>query len=135
MPRPHDAALDWLSGRLPEMEHLLRRLVDQNSFTRNVAGVNAVASAVERELAALPLRVERIPSARFGDHLAFSTPAAGAPVFLIGHSDTVFPPGTFEGYASDGAVARGPGVLDMKGGLVVGIFALRALAAGVEKAR
>src|SRR5262249_29700490 len=37
--------------------------------------------------------------------------------------------GTFEGFRRDGALARGPGVLDMKGGLVVAIEALRALAA------
>ncbi|HLK38754.1 MAG TPA: M20/M25/M40 family metallo-hydrolase, partial [Polyangiaceae bacterium] len=50
-------------------------------------------------------------------------------VALIGHLDTVFAPGSFEGYRRDGALARGPGVLDMKGGLVVVAFAMRALAA------
>jgi glutamate carboxypeptidase len=40
----------------------------------------------------------------------------------------VFPPGTFEGYRREGDIARGPGVLDMKGGLVVVAFAIRALA-------
>jgi glutamate carboxypeptidase len=106
--------------------------VEQNSYTRNVAGVNAVASMVAAELASSGLAVERIPGAPFGDHLAFATSTPGPFTFLIGHSDTVFPPGTFEGYREEGDLARGPGVLDMKGGLVVGIFALRALAqAGV----
>jgi glutamate carboxypeptidase len=50
-------------------------------------------------------------------------------VAILGHLDTVFPPGSFEGYRRDGASARGPGVLDMKGGLVVIAFALKALAA------
>lgn len=122
-----DTALVWLANRLPEMEELLRRLVEENSFTAHVAGVNRVASLVEAELARLPLHVDRIGSTRHGDHLAFDTRAPGAPAFLIGHLDTVFPPGTFEGYRSDGVTARGPGVLDMKGGLVMGIFALRAL--------
>jgi glutamate carboxypeptidase len=49
-------------------------------------------------------------------------------VALLGHLDTVFPPGKFEGYRVDGALRRGPGVLDMKGGLVVVAFALRGLA-------
>jgi glutamate carboxypeptidase len=49
-------------------------------------------------------------------------------VLLVGHFDTVFPPGTFEGMRYDGDLLRGPGVLDMKGGLVVVAFALRALA-------
>jgi glutamate carboxypeptidase len=46
----------------------------------------------------------------------------------MGHYDTVFPPGTFEGYRRDGDLSRGPGVLDMKGGLVTVLFALRAVA-------
>jgi len=122
-----DAALAWLAGQRPAMEALLERLVRQNSFTRNVAGVNAVVAALEAELARLGLARERIPGDRFGDHLSFGTRAGGAPVFLVGHTDTVFPPGAFEGWAADGALLRGPGVLDMKGGLVVGIYALDAL--------
>src|SRR5262249_37909477 len=50
------------------------------------------------------------------------------PVGLIGHLDTVFPPGVFEGYRVDADLRRGPGVLDMKGGLVVVAWALKALA-------
>ena len=46
---------------------------------------------------------------------------------LVGHHDTVFPREVFAGYRSEGDVGFGPGVLDMKGGLVVMAFALRAL--------
>src|SRR5690606_22478233 len=60
--------------------------------------------------------------------------AAGA-VALVGHHDTVFPPGTFEGFSIEGDIARGPGVLDMKGGLTVAIFALRLLAEAGALAR
>jgi glutamate carboxypeptidase len=126
--RPLEIAVSWLAAQRPAMEALLRRLVDQNSFTRNVAGVNAVAGVLEDELRATGLDVERIPGKDFGDHLHFSSRGAGPFTFLIGHSDTVFPPGTFEGYRQEGERALGPGVLDMKGGLVVEIFALRALA-------
>jgi glutamate carboxypeptidase len=123
-----ETALAWLAVQQGAMEALLQALVEQNSFTRNVAGVNAVVDRVEAELHAVGVEVERIPGGKFGDHLAFRSRAPGAPVFLVAHADTVFPPGTFEGYRSDGVTARGPGVLDMKGGLVVGLFALRALA-------
>ena len=125
--RPLEKALSWLSPQRPSMEALLRRLVDRNSFTRNRDGVNAVASILAEELAASGVAVERIPGGAFGDHLSFASAAPGPFSFLIGHSDTVFPPGTFEGYRVEGERALGPGVLDMKGGLVVGIFALRAL--------
>ncbi|HEY6106223.1 MAG TPA: M20 family peptidase, partial [Anaeromyxobacteraceae bacterium] len=98
-----DAALAWLAGQRPAMEALLARLVRQNSFTRNVAGANAVVTALDAELGRLGLARERIPGDRFGDHLYFETRAQGAPVFLVGHTDTVFPPGDFEGWSADGA--------------------------------
>jgi glutamate carboxypeptidase len=47
---------------------------------------------------------------------------------IIGHHDTVFPPGHFEGWREDGGRAIGPGALDMKGGLSVIRGALAALA-------
>src|SRR5512143_219432 len=81
-----DAALAWLEGQRPAMESLLGRLVRQNSFTRNVEGVNAVVSALEAELLRLGLACQRIPGGRFGDHLSFETRAGGAPVFLVGHT-------------------------------------------------
>jgi glutamate carboxypeptidase len=121
-----EAALAWLSGQAPAMERLLEQLVRQNSFTGNRDGVNAVVDRVAAELARLGLAPERLASRRFGDHLAFAGPAAGPPVFLVGHTDTVFPLGQFEGYRSDGAVARGPGVFDMKGGIAVLLFGLEA---------
>lgn len=122
------AALDWLSTQAGPMANLVARLVEQNSFTRNREGVNRVVDLLAPELGRIGLAVERVGGERFGDHLAFAGPAAGAPIFLLGHTDTVFPPGTFEGYRSDGAVARGPGVFDMKGGLAVLLFGLEGLA-------
>ncbi|HEY7726782.1 MAG TPA: M20/M25/M40 family metallo-hydrolase, partial [Anaeromyxobacteraceae bacterium] len=128
-------ALSWLEGQGPPMEALLERLVRQNSFTRNRAGVNAVASILAEELGRAGLAVERLPGERFGDHLAFSGPAAGPAVFLVGHADTVFPPGTFEGWERRGRAGCGPGAFDMKGGLVVMRFALEAAARGGFLAR
>ena len=121
------AALDWLAGRRPEMEQLLERLVRQNSFTRNREGVNAVVALLAPEMGRLGLAVERLPGVAFGDQLSFRTAAPGPPVFLVGHLDTVFAPGTFEGFTVEGGTARGPGVYDMKGGIVVALFALEAL--------
>jgi len=130
-PTPHaEDAARWLAARDREMEERIAALVEVNSFTDNAEGGRKVG-AMLRELFALPGLVPSVlPSARYADHLLFaSRPGdAGAPIALLGHLDTVFPPGTFEGYRRDGDRARGPGVLDMKGGLVVVAFALRALA-------
>jgi glutamate carboxypeptidase len=120
----------WLADKQEAMERALEPLVAVNSFTGHPAGGRTVG-ALLRELFALPgLEASVRPSERFADHLLFRSrpgPTERA-VLLVGHLDTVFPPGTFEGYRRDGAFACGPGVLDMKGGLVVIAFALKALA-------
>lgn len=104
----------------------LQGLVEEGSYTRDKAGCDRAGAAL-RELMPWPAEVAR--SERFGDHLFFHHGRRpGDPgVVLVGHLDTVFPPGSFEGFHVEGEVARGPGVLDMKGGLVVIAFALQAL--------
>jgi glutamate carboxypeptidase len=123
-----DDALAWLAGERPAMEAALAALVEQGSFTRDPPGVAAVVARLESALARAGLATERIASASFGPHLAFRGPAAGRPVFLVGHADTVFPPGTFEGFRREGDRAVGPGAFDMKGGLVVMTHGLLAAA-------
>jgi glutamate carboxypeptidase len=127
-----DAATAWLSDKAQAMQDALVPLVDINSFTENPEGGRKVGTLLRELFAAEGVEATSRPSERFADHLVFrSRPAAPNrdAVALVGHLDTVFPPGTFEGYRRDGALARGPGVLDMKGGLVVIAFALKALAA------
>ncbi len=63
------------------------------------------------------------------------TGAPGKPIVLVGHHDTVFPPGHFEGWREDGGRATGPGALDMKGGLAVIHAALAALEAAGQLAQ
>jgi glutamate carboxypeptidase len=126
-----DEVIAAVHRRSDEMFALTRRWVEVNSYTDNVAGVNAVG-AMLREAFALPgLTCTPIESGDegFGDHLVWRTPAAAhaAPIVLIGHHDTVFPPGHFEGWREAGGRAIGPGALDMKGGLSVIRGALAAL--------
>ncbi len=125
-------ATAWLSDKGRAMEDALARLVGVNSYTENAEGGRKVGTLLRDLLAVEGVEATARPSDRFADHLVFRSrpqlPNRDA-VALVGHLDTVFPPGTFEGYRRDGAFARGPGVLDMKGGLVVIAFALKALAA------
>jgi glutamate carboxypeptidase len=127
-----DEATAWLSDKQRAMEEALAPLVDQNSYTENPEGGRKVGAMLRGLFAMEGIEVHVRPSERFADHLVFRSRAQlsnkGA-VALVGHLDTVFPPGVFEGYRRDGELARGPGVLDMKGGLVVIAFALKALAA------
>lgn len=127
-----DEATAWLADKQKAMEDAIAPLVEQNSYTENPEGGRKVGAMLRELFAVAGLEVHVRPSERFADHLVFrsraSLPNKGA-VALVGHLDTVFPPGSFEGYRRDGDLARGPGVLDMKGGLVVVAFALKALAA------
>jgi glutamate carboxypeptidase len=114
------------------MMTLLAELVAINSYSYHPTGGAEVAAVLARELGAIPdLEVRLRPSERFAPHVIASSRAArssprGA-VALVGHLDTVFPPGTFEGFSVEDGLARGPGVVDMKGGLVVMIGALALL--------
>src|SRR5258708_7592047 len=120
-------ATAWLRAHAGEMEAALAALVRENSFTPNIEGGNRVGKLLSELFAHPELSCDVKPSASFADHLVFTTRASGRPIALVGHLDTVFPPHAFEGYRRDGELARGPGVLDMKGGLVVVGFALLAL--------
>lgn len=115
---------EWLDDKLPAIEEQLAALVNVNSFTENVEGGRRVG-ALLREVFA-PFHCETRASTPYADHLVFSVGEAPR-VALIGHLDTVFPPGTFEGYRRDGDLRRGPGALDMKSGLLVVAWAMRAV--------
>lgn len=69
--------------------------------------------------------------------LRWGNPDAGRPVLLLGHYDTVWPAGTLQEmpFEVEGGTAAGPGIFDMKCGLVQGLWAARALreAAYVER--
>ncbi|MFT4197022.1 MAG: M20/M25/M40 family metallo-hydrolase [Pseudoxanthomonas sp.] len=113
---------------------LLQRLVEQNSGTMNLQGVEAVARLVRPEFEALGFKVEWKPMAQTGraGHLiaTHAGTAGGKRLLLIGHLDTVFEPDSpFKGFARKGDVAEGPGVGDDKGGVVVMLAALRAMQA------
>jgi glutamate carboxypeptidase len=126
-----DEATAWLSDKGRAMAEALAPLVEINSYTENPEGGRQVGALLRELFAQGGIETLVRSSERFADHLVFRSrpdlPNRGA-VALVGHLDTVFPPGTFEGYRADDTAARGPGVLDMKGGLVVVAYALRALA-------
>ena len=126
-----DEATAWLVDKARPMAECIAPLVEINSYTENPEGGRKVGALLCELFVRDGVEASVRPSDRFADHLVFRSrpelPNRGA-VALVGHLDTVFAPGTFEGYRSDDATAHGPGVLDMKGGLVVMAFALRALA-------
>jgi glutamate carboxypeptidase len=119
-----------VATRMDELWPLLASWVDINSHTANRAGCDRVADALDAAFALPGLVAKRVPGDGAGDHVTYATDAfaSGAGTILVGHHDTVFPPGTFEGFRRDDERCHGPGVLDMKGGLAVIRTALAALA-------
>lgn len=108
------------------------RLAEMESPTREPAAQRPVLDLLGEELASVGMGVRRLRGRRTGGHL-FARPESrtrGRPLqLLLGHSDTVWGRGTLASMPVrvEGEVIRGPGVFDMKGGLVQLLFALRAL--------
>jgi glutamate carboxypeptidase len=115
---------------------LLERAVNINSGTHNFAGVRAVGDLFRKEFDALGFKttwVDGTPFKRAG-HLVAEHPGKGPRILLIGHLDTVFEPDSpFQKFQRvDDKTAKGPGIIDMKGGDVIIVAALKALkAAGI----
>ncbi len=107
----------------------LKQLVEINSWTQNKSGVDHTGQLMEQWLGELGFSCERHQREHIGDHLLFCSQSTGnAPkLLLLGHLDTVFPAGTFEGFSQDDDWVYGPGVCDMKGGNFVALQALRNL--------
>jgi len=112
------------------MTALLQRLAESESPSLDPASQSAPFAILADQLTATGLEVQRLRGRGTGDHLeARSTDRGGAYQLLVGHMDTVWPAGTLEHMpvkVSDDRV-RGPGVFDMKAGLVQMVFALRVL--------
>ncbi|WP_028574829.1 M20 family metallopeptidase [Desulfonatronovibrio hydrogenovorans] len=113
-----------------EMLELLEELVLIQSGTMNKTGLDRMARTVFRALSGILPQVEIISMQECGNMvLAWNNEARTCkPILLVGHMDTVFPQDTdFNFFRQDREKIYGPGVMDMKGGLVVGFFALKAL--------
>ena len=112
----------------------LKQMVDQNSGSQNMAGVEAVGRMVRAELEPLGFAVRWIPlreTGRAGHLIATHRGRTGTKrLLLIGHLDTVFEPDSpFQKWTREGDRGHGPGAADDKGGIAVMIAALRAMKA------
>ena len=116
---------------------LLEKLVNINSGTHNLEGVRAVADIMRQQLTGLGFDVQWIPMPQVGragvlvaEHRCPEPGKCGKRMLLIGHMDTVFEKSSpFQTWSVNGNIATGPGVNDMKGGLVDMLFALKAMQA------
>jgi len=144
MPHDYRPHLDWIRAQVPAQRDELLHLSNINSGSYHAAGVNRVAARVEELFAPLGAAAERLslPPHRVtsdrGEAVEHAVgravrlrqrPDAPLKIFLAGHMDTVF--GAQHPFQSarivDDDTLNGPGVADLKGGLLVMLLALSAL--------
>ncbi len=131
--RKERAIVAHVSAHAGEAIDLLERVVNINSGTLNLQGVKEVGAVFRREFDALGFVTRWEDGAGFNraGHLVAEKAGRGARILLIGHLDTVFEPDSpFQRFQRiDSVTAKGPGIIDMKGGDVIIVQALKALAA------
>ena len=132
----------WLDSQEDNMLDLVERITNINSGSLNKAGVDELASIFSTELRQLGFSISTMPgeviempscpgsdyNIDVADHVLASKSGSGSRLLMMGHLDTVFPPDSpFQEFSREGDTMYGPGVSDMKGGLVVMLYALKAL--------
>ncbi len=125
------AIATWTDAHDNDALSLLERAVNINSGTDNLAGVRKVGELFKAEFDALGFKTTWVDGTPFGraGHLIATHPGNGPKILLIGHLDTVFPADSpFQKFERlDAKTAKGPGIIDMKGGDVIIVQALKAL--------
>ena len=122
--------LSYLQQELPGGLQLLEQFVNMESPSSDKVLVDRFARFVGSQFEAIGGTVDYIPVERFGDHLRVKFPGkTSEKILLLGHTDTVFPAGEVakRPFQIINGTATGPGVFDMKAGILIMWSALRAL--------
>jgi glutamate carboxypeptidase len=120
----------YIQSREQDWIDLLEELVNCDSGTYNKDEANRASGILAKAIGDLGFEVEQVPQEKFGSHVVARKAGTGdRSLLFVGHFDTVFPAGTVaeRPFTIDGDRATGPGVYDMKGGLVVLLAAFNAL--------
>ncbi|GER87303.1 glutamate carboxypeptidase [Dictyobacter vulcani] len=126
-------AQNYLSSFAAYQEEYLQRLstlVNIDSGTGQIEGVNRIMDHLKQWLSEYDFTVTLHPSSEYGNNLVARRKGRGKQrILLVGHVDTVYPAGAVDKqpFAIRDGSAWGPGVLDMKSGVILGIYAVRAL--------
>ena len=126
----------WLATQQDAMLAELKEMVNTDGGSYDKAGVDRTGAQVKRFLEDHGIAVEVVPREKHGDCLRGIVPGAHEiasgnqqkNIVLMGHRDTVFPKGEPERrpFTIQGNIAYGPGVADMKAGIVMNMFVLAA---------
>ncbi|WP_371364394.1 Carboxypeptidase G2 [Sporomusa rhizae] len=134
-----EQACQFIDEHREEMLALWQELVNMESGSQNKPGIDAVAGRIQQVLASQGAVTRIIEMEQAGNMLIGEIGAdrKEPKVLFLGHMDTVFPAGTVANrpFTIREGVAYGPGVLDMKGGIVAALYAMKALQAARYNAR
>ena len=123
--------LQYFEQQSGEMVSTIRELVEMESPSDNKAAVDRISDAIAQKFSAIGGAIRLHRATAFGNHLQvdFAAESDAKPVLLLGHYDTVYPPGTLGTMPCrlTGDKLGGPGVLDMKSGVALMLFALKGL--------
>jgi glutamate carboxypeptidase len=124
---------DWLASQRETMVAMIREMVNTDSGSYNKPGIDAVGAIVQRFMAQHGITVETVAQQKHGDCLRAlgkrtQSQSNQGNIVLMGHRDTVFPDGEAgrRPFTIQNGRAYGPGVADMKAGLVMNAFILAA---------
>ncbi len=121
----------YLVGKKNDRLNRLRELVETESGSYDKSGVDRAGIFMESELLGLGFEIEKIPQTKIGNIIyAHKSFGGKGRVLILGHLDTVWPAGTLKEWPfsfQPNDFATGPGIGDMKGGLIVALAAIEAV--------
>lgn len=122
---------DYLQKQFSAMVELTEEIINVDSPSNDIAGIQKVADILSAKMREIGMQTRQRDSGKQGMALIGELPGEEGlqPVILLGHMDTVFPKGTVEQrpFKLEKDRMTGPGIFDMKPGLVIGLFAIQAL--------
>ncbi len=121
--------LEYCHAHTPWMIELIETLVAMESPTDDKAAVDRCGLILADRLTAMGGAVARVAAATAGDHLVARFGAGSRQILILGHFDTVWPVGQLGRMPlrREGGRLHGPGVLDMKAGIALGMLATKAV--------
>lgn len=126
-----DQITNYLQEQFSAMIELTEKIINVDSPSNDIAGIQKVADILSAKMREIGMQTRQRDSGKQGMVLIGELPGEKElqPVILLGHMDTVFPKETVKQrpFKIEGAQMTGPGIFDMKPGLVIGLFAIQAL--------
>lgn len=130
-----NTTVEYLATQVPHTLDTLEDWVNHDSPTFDKPSVDALGRRIADAFAGLGASIETQPQSEYGDHYRIAWGEGDHQILLLGHFDTVWPTGETarRPFAIHDGKATGPGINDMKAGIVIGLYALKALVETAQK--